>query len=72
MAAGKRRTAQQDRAALIDWPALNKALRNLSKADDVKRLLGVEQRNKARKTFMMRIHARLNRLRAEEERAALR
>lgn len=71
MPKAKRRTILQDRSALSDWKTLNEVLRNLTRAEDVANLLRMEQRNSGRVTFMQRIHARLNRLRAREERAAL-
>jgi superfamily I DNA and RNA helicase len=55
---------------LATWAALNEALM----AGDIKlaeRLLAEELKGKRRKTFMLRIHSRINWLRAQSERAVL-
>jgi len=55
---------------LATWVALNEALM----AGDIKlaeRLLAEESKGKRRKTFLLRLHSRINRLRAQSERAAL-
>lgn len=55
---------------LATWVALNQALM----AGDIKlaeRLLAEESKGRRRKTFLLRIHSRINWLRATSERAAL-
>lgn len=55
---------------LATWVALNQALM----AGDIKlaeRLLAEESKGKRRKMFLLRLHSRINRLRAQSERAAL-
>lgn len=56
--------------ALASWVALNEALMtgDLTLATQ---LLEAERQGKARKQFMLRIHSRVNKLRADAERAAL-
>lgn len=55
---------------LKTWLALNEALRA---ADEqlCQRLLGMEKRGRSRKQFLKRIHSRLNKVRADRERAEL-
>lgn len=55
---------------LKTWVGLNEALMggDLALAE---RLLAAEKKGKARKQFMLRIHSRINKLRAEGERAEL-
>ena len=55
---------------LKSWTALNDAMRD---ADETlcKTLLDVEVRGRQRKQFMRRIHSRMNKVRAERERAEL-
>lgn len=56
--------------ALMSWVSLNEALREA----DLKRcvvLLSTEKNGRARKQFLKRIHSRLNKVRADTERAAL-
>lgn len=57
-------------AALRSWNALNDALR---KADEAtcEALLKEELKGKRRKQFIKRIHSRLNKARADRERAEL-
>ena len=55
---------------LATWVALNEALM----AGDIKlaeRLLAEESKGRRRPTYMLRIHSRINWLRAQSERAAL-
>ena len=55
---------------LATWVALNEALM----AGDIKlaeRLLAEESKGKRRKMFLLRLHSRINRLRAQSERVAL-
>lgn len=55
---------------LATWVALNQALM----AGDIKlaeRLLAEESKGKRRKMFLLRLHSRINKLRAMSERAAL-
>lgn len=53
---------------LRDWGTLNRELMKLETAAAVEQLLKREQTNRNRWRFAMRIHARLNKLRAEAER----
>jgi hypothetical protein len=55
---------------LTTWLALNEALRT---ADErlCQRLLKVERAGRKRQQFLKRIHSRLNKVRAERERAEL-
>jgi hypothetical protein len=55
---------------LSSWENLNDALRD---ADEVfcKKLLKLEQEGRRRKQFLLRIHSRLNKVRADAERAEL-
>ena len=55
---------------LATWVALNEALM----VGDIKlaeRLLAEESKGKRRKMFLLRLHSRINRLRAQSERVAL-
>jgi len=56
--------------ALMSWVSLNEALRDA----DLKTctvLLSIEKKGRARKQFLKRIHSRLNKVRADQERAEL-
>jgi len=55
---------------LKTWVGLNEVLMggDLALAE---RLLAAEKKGKARKQFLLRIHSRINKLRADAERAAL-
>jgi hypothetical protein len=56
--------------ALMSWVSLNEALRDA----DLKRctvLLSTEKNGRKRKQFLKRIHSRLNKVRADVERAEL-
>lgn len=55
---------------LKTWVGLNEALMggDLTLAE---KLLTAEKKGKARKQFLLRIHSRINKLRADAERAAL-
>lgn len=55
---------------LKTWVGLNEALMggDLALAE---RLLAAEKKGKARKQFLLRIHSRINKLRADAEREAL-
>lgn len=55
---------------LASWIDLNDALMN-GDLQLAERLLKEEQANKKRKQFMLRIHSRINKLRAKAERKAL-
>jgi hypothetical protein len=55
---------------LTEWEQLNLILMNSDKSS-VEKLLNQELKNKKRKIFVLRIHSRLNRLRADEERKSL-
>ena len=52
---------------LKTWVALNEHLRDAGSAD-CQKLLKEEKAGRARKRFMLRIHSRLNAIRAAEER----
>lgn len=56
--------------ALLTWNALNAALLT-STEKDCKRLLGIEQKHRRRRQFILRIHSRMNRLRRLRERTEL-
>ena len=58
-------------AALQSWEALNTALSGAS-AQVCRELLDQELRGKKRLQFMLRIHSRLNKARADNERLELR
>jgi hypothetical protein len=58
-------------AALKDWTALNAFLRGCS-LDEAVRLLRLESAARRRTRFLLRIHSRMNRLRAAKERQAIR
>lgn len=56
--------------ALTSWSALNGALKELSE-DECWKLLEKEKKDRRRVQFMLRIHSRANKLRAERERRSL-
>ena len=56
--------------ALANWPALNTALRDADTAA-CEALLKAELAGRRRKRFLLRIHSRLNRMRAGAERLRL-
>lgn len=58
-------------SALVNWPALNAALMTLTNEAQLQTLLQTERVGKNRPTFTKRIHARLNKVRADRERAEL-
>lgn len=55
---------------LRTWVALNEAMQSATEEQCLK-LLAAEKKGKRRKQFMLRIHSRLNRVRAARERAEL-
>jgi hypothetical protein len=55
---------------LKNWNTLNAALMDLTERE-VAQLLSHEQENDNRITFILRLHARMNKLRSERERRAL-
>lgn len=55
---------------LSSWINLNSALKGADE-DYCNQLLSHERANKRRKQFMLRIHSRLNKVRADRERAEL-
>lgn len=61
---------EQINKALETWPNLNDAVR---KADEAtcELLLAAEKGGKARVQFMLRIHSRINKIRADRERTEL-
>ena len=56
---------------LRTWLLLNDAMQEADEAE-CQRLLKVELKGKRRKLFLLRIHSRLNKVRADRERAELR
>jgi len=56
--------------ALATWVALNDALRDANEAT-CQALLKAEKAGKKRQQFLKRIHSRLNKVRADRERAEL-
>lgn len=56
---------------LVSWIALNDAVMATTDERALHRLLVQEQGGKRRKQFMARIHSRLNKVRADRERAEL-
>lgn len=63
-------TKQKVKGAPHTWVELNDVVRNADE-DTCQKLLDLELRGKARKRFVLRIHSRINRLRADRERKAL-
>lgn len=55
---------------LSSWISLNDALKNAGE-DYCIQLLEHEKKNKKRKQFLKRVHSRLNKVRADRERAEL-
>lgn len=53
-----------------DWKDLNDQLREADE-EQCKKLLKDEQKGKNRRTFLLRIHSRLNKVRADKERQKL-
>ena len=63
-------TNKKSSPQLATWIALNEAIMS----GDIKlaeRLLAEESAGKRRKQFMLRLHSRINKLRAQDERAAI-
>lgn len=56
---------------LRTWLLLNDAMQEADEAE-CQRLLKAELKGKRRKLFLLRIHSRLNKVRADRERAELR
>lgn len=61
---------QVSEPALQTWLGLNDALRDADVAQ-CRRLLRLEQQGRARRQFIRRIHSRLNKARADQERVEL-
>lgn len=59
-----------DDEVLSTWDGLNSAIRGAGE-ETCLRLLKLELRGKARPTFVLRIHSRLNKIRADRERLEL-
>ena len=55
---------------LVNWYTLNDIILDLP-IEDLEELIVMERRGKARKRFLLRIHSRMNKLRAAEERKHL-
>lgn len=56
---------------LRTWPELNKKLLLTTDIEEVRKLLADEINGRGRSAFALRIQCRLNKLRAEQERAAI-
>lgn len=56
--------------ALANWSACNEYLRDCSE-QEAQKLLAAERSGKGRVQYLLRAHARMNRLRAQRERAEL-
>lgn len=56
--------------SLINWTELNKALMG-GTLDLAEKLLEEEKKGSKRKRFLLRIHSRINKLRADKEREQL-
>ena len=56
--------------ALKTWDSLNKVVR-IANEEQCFQLLKEEKKGRARQTFLLRIHSRLNKVRADRERQAL-
>ena len=63
-------TRKKSSLELATWIGLNEALM-AGDLELAERLLKEEQKGKKRKQFMLRIHSRINKLRADAERAKL-
>lgn len=75
MAKSKRHEAEGNKelngaGPLDNWYKLNDALRGCTE-QDAKELLELERQGKNRKRFVLRIHSRINRVRADRERDEL-
>jgi hypothetical protein len=55
----------------VTWVMLQDLLRNVNSEDEAWRLLQAEVKGKRRLQHMLRIHARLNRLRMDRERSEI-
>lgn len=56
---------------LISWEALNDAIMKAETEEECAKLLKQELRGRKRKQFALRIHSRLNKLRAARERVEI-
>lgn len=63
-------TKQKKEEALASWQSLNDALRRCSEAE-AEELLAAEKSGRKRLMFLLRIHSRINKTRADRERAEL-
>lgn len=61
---------QEQRAALVNWESCNDYLRNATE-DEARKLLEVELHGAQRMQYVLRIHARYNKMRAARERIEL-
>lgn len=68
--AAKKVTIDQLRQILLSWVSLNEGLMGLDE-DGIIRLLGVERDDRNRRSFVLRIQQRYNRLRTTREREAI-
>ena len=62
--------SKPDNTPLSSWVAMNEALKTLSE-EECWKLLKKEQAGRKRAQFVLRIHGRANKLRAERERREL-
>jgi hypothetical protein len=70
MAATKKPAAKELDVALANWTTTNEFLRDATETE-AQAALEHEKKGKHRLQYMLRIHARLNKTRAERERAEL-
>lgn len=70
MAATKKPSAAELEAALANWTTTNEFLRDATE-DQAAAALTAERKGKRRLQYLLRIHARYNKVRAERERAEL-
>ena len=56
---------------LRSWPELNKKLLSTEDVEETRKLLADELAGRGRIAFALRIHCRLNKIRAAQERAAI-
>ena len=54
--------------ALATWMVLNEVVMSLTDEQDLEQMLATERTGRQRKMFLLRIHSRLNKLRAGRER----
>lgn len=67
----KRTTADLVQAASTSWDSLNQVVMNTEDEEFLNVLLKEELKFKKRKQYVLRIHSRINKLRADRERTEL-